>query len=118
MDDYIRRSDALMICEERMRASDARARNGVQTIADALIYGCASGYAEMIKNIPAANVRENVRGEWVKETPQEITIWGGTKVIMYKEHCSNCGEKPTDKNWNFCPHCGADMRYRERRKEQ
>lgn len=49
--------------------------------------------------IPAANVRENVKGEWLR-TP---TAWF---------YCSVCGEEPPDETnarTRFCPNCGADM---------
>ena len=54
-----------------------------------------------IKRFPAADVRENVKGEW--ET-QELapTNW---------RFCSKCGfiKGKNYKNWNFCPNCGAKM---------
>lgn len=59
----------------------------------------------IIKSLPAADVRENVKGEWI--SPDEISI------------CSNCGKAaPYDvegdiimywPNLNFCPNCGARM---------
>ena len=51
--------------------------------------------------IPPADVRENVRGEW-------IFPYGDKK---YKR-CSVCGSVfySIPYNTNFCPSCGADMR--------
>lgn len=51
--------------------------------------------------IPTADVRENVRGEW-------IFPYGDKK---YKR-CSVCGRVfySIPYNTNFCPNCGADMR--------
>lgn len=50
------------------------------------------------KAIPAADVREVVRGKW-----QKI---GQLGVVVV---CSVCGKSP-DRKTNFCPNCGADMR--------
>jgi hypothetical protein len=52
-----------------------------------------------ISNLPAADVRENVKGEWLR-TP---TSW---------VYCSVCGEEPpqeTNVTSDFCPNCGAKM---------
>lgn len=55
--------------------------------------------AGAIKRQPAADVRENVRGEWIYKN--------------YKTCCSKCfspyGVRYDGEN-NFCPNCGADMR--------
>lgn len=56
----------------------------------------------MINEIPAADVRENVRGEWIKEYLVE-----DLGIMLYV--CDKCAE-PTVKKTNFCPNCGADMR--------
>ena len=59
------------------------------------------GLDEIIDDIPTADVRENVRGEW-------IFPYGDKK---YKR-CSVCGRVfySIPYNTNFCPNCGADMR--------
>lgn len=56
---------------------------------------------------PAADVRENVKGEWIyNQTAKHDAYW----------QCSICGNKWADSIYfnvgttNFCPHCGADMR--------
>lgn len=59
--------------------------------------------ARIIFDMPAADVRENVHGEWLYQEliPNDIT---GT---MHGE-CSVCHKvRIIDK---FCPNCGADMR--------
>lgn len=46
--------------------------------------------------LPTADVRENVHGEWIK--------------IHWKAfRCSEC-KKVSEYYTNFCPNCGADMR--------
>ena len=55
-----------------------------------------------INNQPTADVRENVRGEW-------IFPYGDKQ---YKR-CSACGKTfySIPATSNFCPNCGADMRH-------
>ena len=60
----------------------------------------------MIKAQPTADVRENVKGEWI------VTEKSGTQNYNYK--CSNCGyiecHAYSDfKGNNYCPKCGARM---------
>ena len=52
----------------------------------------------VLSPIPAADVRENVRGEW-------IPMFG-------KNVCNRCGHKIDIVPTNYCPNCGADMRSR------
>lgn len=54
-----------------------------------------------ISRVPVADVRENVRGEWIR---RKDTI-----------QCSQCKAKWIDhtyliETFRFCPNCGADMR--------
>ena len=52
---------------------------------------------ELIDNFPSADVRENVRGEWIDTgSGQECSV---CKEIQYGY----------DNYRNFCPNCGADM---------
>ena len=57
---------------------------------------------EAIKNIPTANVRENVKGEWIEcddrhcECPICHSVWSYFENMV--------------EYFDFCPHCGADMR--------
>lgn len=61
-----------------------------------------------IRELPAADVRPNVRGKWTKELHPNV------RYNQYK--CSICGEFSghDSEGWiwkpNFCPNCGADMR--------
>lgn len=59
----------------------------------------------MVNEIPAADVRENVRGEWEWRYDDE----NGRPVYG----CSFCNGMIVDaenKEYVFCPYCGADMR--------
>lgn len=59
---------------------------------------------DAIENMPAADARPVVRGEWVQDTAG----WGGSEYVIFR--CSKCLRAiPYDK-YNFCPNCGADMR--------
>ena len=59
-------------------------------------------------NVPTADVRENVRGEWIEDKKAEQEH----QLIFHKVWtCSQCGERQCrPKGSNFCPNCGADMR--------
>lgn len=56
-----------------------------------------------ISRVPVADVRENVKGEWLSGDCMGAS-------------CSKCGEYFSFRtfsevhNFNFCPNCGADMR--------
>ena len=55
---------------------------------------------KLLENVPAADVRPVVRGEWVEDDYGFI-------------HCSFCGmewDEPEHPKTNFCPSCGADTR--------
>ena len=60
-----------------------------------------------IEGAPTADVRENVRGEWLSGDCMGAS-------------CSECGEYFSFRtfsevhNFNFCPNCGADMRGEEK----
>ena len=68
---------------------------------------------DYVEKLPSADVRENVRGEWIHKYTHEslhdrIGIW-----------CSVCGKDAMqdgdgyyieDCETDFCPHCGCSMR--------
>ena len=62
----------------------------------------------LIDTEPTADVRENVRGEWIEDKKAEQEH----QLIFHKVWtCSQCGERQCRlKGSNFCPNCGADMR--------
>ena len=64
-------------------------------------------YLEEIDCQPTADVRENVRGHWELKT---CDLYGlADKVTAWANYCSVCGYH-YGTPYNFCPHCGADMR--------
>lgn len=61
----------------------------------------------LIDTEPTADVRENVKGEWIRRDSRYVG-W-----ISFD--CSVCGEtleldKATSDDFKYCPFCGADMR--------
>ena len=93
MSDYIKREDAIKALE-RWHIS------GVLLLAP----------------VPSADVRENVRGEWLPHPIKGNREWDvcsacgiGCKRREYGIHAN--GDKwVTEYNFPFCPNCGADMR--------
>ena len=71
-----------------------------------IAYALHSAEKDMIEkgfnSIPAADVRENVRGEWIYTEEDKGQIYPIIK-------CSICGHY-VGGEWNYCPNCGADMR--------
>ena len=63
-------------------------------------------FADKVNRMPTADVRENVKGEWIYDGK---SFKNGYNWM----HCSACGGKEVDcpaGRTNFCPNCGADMR--------
>lgn len=94
MNDYIKREDAVTYIKEHQCLS----------CSDIGLCGNCAVFIELklLEKVPAADVRENVRGHWIVKEDAWIT--------SYK--CSACGT-----TWSldlcddrFCSHCGADMR--------
>lgn len=52
---------------------------------------------DCIDDAKAADVRENVRGEWIDDE------------FIGQYRCSHCDYYSVDE-YDFCPNCGADMR--------
>ena len=66
-------------------------------------YSCVA-FKDDIDNIPTADVRENVKGEWKREVLGSTGGYGTT--VMYQ--CSAC-ERMSISEYNYCPNCGARM---------
>ena len=93
MDDYIKREAFLKTwCESYCRPK--------QNCRD----DCS--FYDAITQFPAADVQENVRGEWKQGT-----------AILNRSICSVCGwwtDELSTATFNYCPICGADMRLRDK----
>ena len=64
-------------------------------------------FLEMLESAPTADVRENVKGEWIDPEREGCTVWDKRAYAQ----CSICGYKQFfGREKNFCPNCGADMR--------
>ena len=61
--------------------------------------------ANDIARFPSADVRENVRGEWIDGMEYVNSHWKVCSICHKSAHDSSGGD-------NFCPNCGADMRER------
>lgn len=64
-----------------------------------------------VEMLPAADVRENVRGEW-----ELVSVDMLDPEDTNEYECSECGtlfyfesDTPKENNYNFCPNCGARM---------
>lgn len=66
---------------------------------------------EDIDAIPTADVRENVKGEWIDCGVHGDWAWemDGHGNCWHIWKCSKCEYKTEHCN-NYCPNCGADMR--------
>ena len=58
----------------------------------------------VVDNEPTADVRENVRGEWITTYLDHVAM-GERPKILYCSVCNQCIAYPT----NYCPNCGASM---------
>lgn len=92
MSDYISRQAAIEAVDECTKLK----------ITDDFYTVYTEDMKDMITDIPTADVRENVRGEWLNTRPD---------APMFGFHyCSICGRKRTSPQDHYCPNCGADMR--------
>lgn len=68
---------------------------------------------ELIDLQPTADVRENVRGEWIEDNPREKSMMWRCSVCGRIAYYPTIGERKSYKKhcgYNYCPNCGADMR--------
>lgn len=74
---------------------------------------CEIAYRDEIDNIPTADVRENVKGEWIEDNPREKSMMWRCSVCGRIAYYPTIGKRKSYKKhcgYNFCPNCGADMR--------
>lgn len=65
-------------------------------------------FDEIVDAQPTADVRENVKGEWIEKKPMNFGKCVNGLGSIFK--CSVCGEEISCCTTNYCPNCGADMR--------
>ena len=79
--------------------------NGVLFVYDV---DCCKAIISRLEQIPAADVRENRKGQWIVEKIDDSILgtWESFK-------CSRCNYKYIDlnqKQYNYCPNCGTKMK--------
>lgn len=102
MSDYIKREEAEQVLTDFINKSEnpITLNDVVNLLGE--IYG-----------LPAADVRENVRGEW-----ERVEGFTGVEAFGFKEttvegwSCSICDFEidVSEKSFNYCPNCGTDMK--------
>ena len=97
MAEYIKRDDAIREAVEAVDEWDG----GYFTRRDNMI-------KTYLKDVPVADVRENVRGEWKEKIVDDPSDSCG--LFRRRFYCTVCGNWQTYGRPNFCPNCGADMR--------
>ena len=68
---------------------------------------------EIVNNQPTADVRENVKGEWIEDNPRKKSMMWRCSVCGRIAYYPTIGERKSYKKhcgYNYCPNCGADMR--------
>lgn len=81
-------------CKEELATANYESTKGLFYIISA-----AKRVVTIAKNMPSADVRENIHGEW------QIEMEYGAEIYT----CSKCGFESADDS-NFCSECGADMK--------
>lgn len=76
------------------------------------IHGDIEGDYDIIRQIPSADVRENIHGVWIHYNDEFYSPDRLTPVLRHIVECSVCHHKIADFHglMNFCTNCGADMR--------
>lgn len=60
------------------------------------------------KDVPTADVRENVKGEWIRCKMARMDK--DESIIYYRNwKCNVCGYA-SNEEYDYCPYCGARMR--------
>ncbi|MBQ7076467.1 MAG: hypothetical protein IJM94_06675 [Clostridia bacterium] len=99
MADYIKRSDAMTICEgysqHCFETSDSRG----QDIADRIL--------DDVEELPTADVEEVKHGEWIDDIRELDSPAGVTQKYLVGYKCSLCGRSERIKE-PYC-NCGAKM---------
>lgn len=105
MSDYIRREDVAVYRPKPKSERDYQTYN----IDDAY----EIGYDDKIKEIltlPAADVRKNVRGEWVCKRLDTFRKYQCECPFCHAVYVDNYDAYIDVESFNYCPNCGAEMR--------
>ena len=101
MSDYIKREDAI----RQIVKTSAQNELDIPAIGT-VIY--------ILSEMDSADVRENVRGEWINTTSGEHYKCSqcGTLAPIWIDESNSCEYDKDISEWlsDFCPNCGADMR--------
>ena len=92
--------------------TDALAKRAYE-VAYPIVYDCNSherglsltGLAQLLDEMSPADVRENVKGEWIEHKYAEV--YDG--LLQSNFECNQCRDWVRERT-DFCPNCGADMR--------
>ena len=99
MNDYISRQTAIDVVNHM--------RFGMERLSFEIV-------THKLLEMPAADVRENVSGEWVgADLDKDFVTCSVCKNSGYKDRMALRPDY-AKKYFNFCPNCGADMRNKER----
>lgn len=108
MTEYIDREKV----EAQLRAYADNVPERFSEVIKGLIGAVVLDLTDAIKDMPTANVRENVKGKWVFKKGDMVSCDDG----WYCSHCKRGFHTyvPYFKDFNFCPNCGAEMKRKDR----
>lgn len=105
MNDYISRQAVLDLIYELQNFYENEGKESEYFNSKMMYVGSINALTAMedgLSDIPAADVRPVVYGEWVSHYHSGIEVKDG--------FVSTCCDMWNNRKSDFCPHCGADMR--------
>ena len=114
MSDYIKRDSFIedtvrKYCDDCDRRKNANGKT-VYALGDAPCRACSiKDVVDDIEDYPAADVRENVRGDWIRYSVLWTCSECGKDIRTITDGIDNFDEDPV-----FCPYCGAQMEGEQR----
>ena len=103
--------------QDRLRSAHNWKENALNNSNDEIVIRADAtiGFiCEVIMTInKAPTIEERPKGKWLQHNSieEDLNIWHCSNCKM--EYCSECGGRPLEYNYYFCPNCGADMRGNE-----
>lgn len=104
MADYIERKAVLDAIGKAMPSQSTPDFKGVKDYEAHIACEAFADAATIVEKLPAANVREDVQGEWVLENTREKSYMRVCSVCKRTAYCCT----PVF-SYCFCPNCGARM---------